>query len=104
MTSSNLHAFLEKIMNIKILSMGGTSAGVFGSSGADNDTLNTLKQSAVAFAKEYSKGSPDTDTLTRYAQDIEGYLQILQLTNTVSKDTADKLVDELQSLTADDLN
>lgn len=99
MTSSDVHLFLEKLMNIKILNMGGASASIFGSSGAENDTLNSLRKSAITFAVEYSKQSPDVNALLEYSQEIEGHLQVLKLTNTVSEDTADKLINELHALT-----
>jgi hypothetical protein len=99
MSSSAIDSFLKRIMSIEVLVMGGASAGIFGISSADNDTVNNLKKSAIAFAKEYSGKNESTKLLAQYSQDIEGYLQVLQLTNTISKNTAEKLTDELRALT-----
>jgi hypothetical protein len=100
MASSDIQSFLQKIMDIRVLSLGGASAGIFGISGADNETLNNLKKSTVAFVKEYSSKAPNKDVLMQSSQEIEGYLRVLQLTNTISKDTVDQRIEELGMLSA----
>lgn len=98
MASPNLNLFIARIMRIDVLRMGGASAGIIGSAGGDTDTVNNVKKTAIVFASEYSKSSPDQDELTRLSQEIIGFLQILQLTYTVSEDEVNGLMDELQML------
>src|SRR5690349_19921551 len=100
MPTLTIDSFLKKIMSIEVLRLGGVSPGVFGISGADNDTLNKLKKSTINYAKEYSRPNPNNNVLTQHSQEIEGYLQVLQLTNTISKETVELLINELQELTA----
>lgn len=78
--------------------MGGASAGIMGSSGTDNDIVNNLKKSAIAFAREYGKPTSNHDELTRLSQEITGYLRTLPLTYTLSEEEVEKLINELQML------
>lgn len=96
--STELGVFLEKVMRINVLKMGGASGGIAGSISGDHLTLQDLKKSAITFAKEYIKPEPDKDELLRLSEEINGYFRILQLTYTLSEKEADKLMDELQAL------
>jgi len=96
--SSDLKLFVERIMNIKVLRSGGASAGVFGYAGVDNEILNKLKSSSIAFATEYRQPNPDQTKLKQFSDDIYGYLQTLQLTSTLSAEEANKLIDCLTKL------
>lgn len=86
-------------MGINILRMGGASAGIFGSTGADNDVLHSLKKSSIAFAAEYKKPTADQVKLEQLSNEIHGYIQTLQLLTTLSEKEAHKLIDQLQELT-----
>jgi hypothetical protein len=101
-SNANLDSFLETIMHISVLRMGGASAGITGSSGGDSELVNNLKRSAIAFAREYRQPTSRQDELTRLAQEINGYLQTLQLTCTLSASEVDKLTDELQVLAGEE--
>ena len=96
--SSELELFIETVMSINVLRMGGASAGIIGSTGTDNVVLNNLKKSAAAFAREYSKPASDQHELMGLSQEIYGYLRTLQVTDTISEEEVDKLMDELQTL------
>jgi acyl-homoserine lactone acylase PvdQ len=97
--SLTLDLFLERIMNMNLLRMGGASAGIFGSSGADTDILNRLKNTTITFANEYRKPKEGHAKLVQLSKDIYGYFQTLQLTNTLSEKEANKLIDQLDKLT-----
>jgi hypothetical protein len=94
--ASNLNLFLERIMNINVLHMGGASAGIIGSASAVSDIVNNLKRSSVAFASEYSKSDSNNVELERLSDEIAGFLQTLQLMYVLSEGEANKLTDELQ--------
>lgn len=94
--SADFKLFLESIMSIHVLNMGGAGAGIFGISGADNDVLNSLKKGTSAFATEYRKPTVDHGKLQQLSSDIVGQLQILQLMHTISEEKADRLMDQLQ--------
>jgi hypothetical protein len=96
--SVELDSFIERIMHVNVLRMGGAAAGIMGAAGGDAVILNKLKRSAIAFAREYCKPTPSPDELTQVSQEMYGYLQTLQLTYTLSEKEADKLMDELQAL------
>jgi hypothetical protein len=98
MPSVSLEDFLEIIMHIDVLRMGGASAGIIGSTGTDDEVLANLKKSAIAFANEYRKPASRHDELHRLSQAIEGYLLTLQLTATLSAAECDELIDQLQTL------
>ena len=85
-------------MNIKVLRMGGASAGIIGASGTDDVVLNSLKKSSVGFAREYNKPTPSQDVLVGLSKEIYGYLRTLQVTYTISEEEVDGLMDELQAL------
>jgi hypothetical protein len=85
-------------MSINVLRMGGAFAGIIGSSGTDSIVLNNLKKGAVTFARAYSKPVPSRDELVGLSGEICGYLQTLQLTYALSKEEADRLMDQLQLL------
>lgn len=97
--SANLNLFIQKILNITVQRMGGASAGILGSSGADNDIVNNLKKTVIAYANEYTKTTPSRVELVSLSQYIYGYLQTLQLTYTLTATEADKLINDLQELT-----
>jgi len=78
--------------------MGGAFAGIMGVSGADNQILTKLKRTAVAYANEYSRPSPDKAELNKLSGDMYGCLQTLQLTYTLTEKEAMSLTDELQIL------
>lgn len=96
--SSQLHAFLEKIMAIQALNMGGAAAGIFGQSDAQQDVLRGLKHTTATFAAEYVKPAPSASLLDKLSKEIDGSLQTLYVTNVLSKDSADTLIDELHLL------
>jgi hypothetical protein len=93
-----LDVFVDKIMHIQVLRMGGAFTGIMGSSGADSDVLNSLKKSVMAFADEYSKPNSGHNDLTRLSQEIWGYTQTLQLTSTLSAKETNELIDDLEVL------
>lgn len=90
--------FVKQIMDIQVTRMGGASAGIFGQAGADVDITNNLKRTVIAFAKESQNTKPDKNALTQYSEEIEGQLQSLVLTNTLSQKEADELVNKLHTL------
>ena len=97
-SSADLKLLFKSIMATNVLRMGGASAGILGLLGADNDIVNNLKTSTVAFASEYRKPKPDRAVLEQLSYKIYGFLQTLQLTHTLSEEAARKLIDQLQSL------
>ena len=96
--SEKLALFIEKVMNINVLRMGGASAGIIGASGTDNMVLNSLKKSSAAFAREYSKPISNQHELVGLSRDIYGYLRTLQVTYTLSEVDVDGLMDQLKVL------
>ena len=86
-------------MHVNVLRMGGASAGIIGSAGADNDIIYNLRKSAIAFASEYNKTKSNHDELEQLSQEIGGYIQTLHVIGTLSEAEVDKLIDELQMLT-----
>lgn len=104
MTHINLASFLDKIMNIKVLRMGGLSAGVIGSSSTEDTVIYGLRVSATAFAREYVKPKPDTVALSKLSEEIEGGLRTLQLTNELSVEDVEELVIDLRTLAENKLD
>lgn len=100
-TPPKLKLFIDKILNISVQRMGGAFAGIMGVSGADNQILTKLKRTAVAYANEYTKSSPNKTELEKLSGEMYGYLQTLQLTYTLTENQADGLIDELQVLDSD---
>ena len=98
--STQLSLFVERIMNITVQRMGGAAAGILGASGADNDIVIKLKRAVITYGREYNQSLPNQTELMRLSQEIYGYLQMLQLTHTLSEDETGKLIDDLQSLDA----
>ncbi len=96
---TELDSFLERVMHINVLTMGGASEGIIGSSSTGGVIINNLKKTAIAFAHEYRKPASNHDELMRLEQEIAGYLQTLQLTYTLSESEADRLIQKLQILT-----
>jgi hypothetical protein len=78
--------------------MGGAFAGIMGVSGADTQILSKLKRTAIDYANEYTKPSPNKPQLDKLSSEIYGYLQTLQLTYTLTEDESNSLIDELQVL------
>ena len=66
--TTKLDIFVEKIMSINVMRMGGAFAGIVGSTGTDGDTANNLKESTINFAREYNKSTLNQDKLTRLSQ------------------------------------
>lgn len=95
---SDLGHFLENIMQVNVIDMGGAKASILGAPDANNDVVNTLKKNAIAFAEEYRKSKPDQTELMRNAEQVSGCLQTLQLTNTLSERTTTTLLDDLEKL------
>ena len=85
-------------MHITVLRMGGASAGILGSSGADGDIVNNLKRNCMAFANEYRKPVAKQVNLEGLADEIDGLLRTLQVTSTLSESETDKLLDQLHVL------
>jgi hypothetical protein len=98
--SHSIEDFLQKIMNINVMSMGGAMAGIIGSSGAGADVVYNLKRTSVEFAGEYRKAHSNQSKLNKFEQKIVGQLRTLQLTCTLSENTVNMLIDELQLLSA----
>jgi len=98
MAPADLQLFLARVMGMKVLRVGGASAGILGALGGESETLNSLKRTALEFAKEYTKPNPDHEALAKRVQDIEGYVRTLQLTNTISSDEVDSLLEQLHGL------
>ena len=98
MAPADLQLFLARVMGMKVLRVGGASAGILGALGGESETLNNLKRTALEFAKEYTGPKPDHASLGKLAQDIEGYMRTLQLTNTISSDEVDSLLEQLHVL------
>jgi hypothetical protein len=99
--STKLNLFMTSILSIKVQRMGGAFAGIMGASGADNDILNKLKRAAIAYAREYTKAASDKTTLSNLSEEMYGYFQTLQLTYTLTEEEANKLIDDLQVLSAE---
>lgn len=97
--STNIKSFLENIMHISDTTMGGATAGIIGSSGANSDSINNLKKSAIVFAQEYHKPGHNQAELLLAAEQVNGCLHTLQLTNILSESTSSQLMDELEKLT-----
>lgn len=95
---SDIDVFLQSIMKIKVTRMGGASPGIFGQVGTDGDLVNSLKRSAITFATEYRKPESNKDEVPRLSNEVEGYLRSLVLTNTLSENEVDELLDKLYSL------
>jgi hypothetical protein len=74
------------------------ATGVIGTSGTATDVLNGLKGSTVVFAREYSKAISDPETIERCSQEIEGYLQTLQVLDVMTPAEVEKLINQLQGL------
>lgn len=96
--NSKLQDFLAEIMQIKVMRMGGASAGILGAAGADEDVTNNLKRSAINFAREYESPGQDADRLKELAGQIEGFVKTLQITSTLSTREGDRLLDALAEL------
>jgi hypothetical protein len=94
----DLEQFLQRIINISVLRMGGAVAGIIGSVGADNEVLNSLKNTTIAFALEFKKPIPNKEELRQLANNIQGYLQTLELTNALSEEKTNSLIGELQKI------
>ncbi len=95
---SDIDLFLDQIMKIRVTRMGGASPGIFGQVGTDGDLVNSLKKSAIAFATEYRNPESNKDEVLRLSNEVEGYIRSLVLTNTLSENEVDKLLDKLYSL------
>ena len=90
--------FLERIMDIRVTTMGGATASIIGSPDPSESTVNILKRTAYEFARERSKASPDDDRLNTLADEISGLLQTLRVMPTLSEKTVAELHDELDAL------
>lgn len=102
--NNKLETFLDKIMNLNVLRLGGAAAGIMGSPGTDNMVLESLKRSALEFAGEYKKPGANKEVLVKLSNAIYGYIQTLQVIYTLSEVQANVLTDELQALMNEHLN
>jgi hypothetical protein len=93
---AELDVFLKSIMKINVVQMGGASAGILGVSGADGEVINNLKNTSLAFANECCKPTASSKDLDRLSNKIGGFLQTLQLINTLSNEHANELFDQLE--------
>jgi hypothetical protein len=101
MTLSNeLDDFVDSVMRINIMRMGGAFTGIVGASGTGSTVVYELRKSVMAFANEYHQPTPSHDQLERLSQEITGHLRILQLSYTLSEKEADKLIDQLVDIMA----
>jgi len=97
MTQPSLDAFLQSVANIKVLRMGGASAGMFGTSGVDHDMIHDLKTRAAQFAQAYNSGN--LAVAAKAAGHIEAQLRTLQVTNVLSEKESEKLITSPHLLT-----
>lgn len=96
--SSGLHAFLEAVMTVKSMTMGGASSGILGSSDPADVPIHDLKRAAVAFAEAYRDPAHDRVALNRLAADIEGHIQAIAAMGIIAGETSDQLIDQLRTL------
>ncbi len=95
-----LNAFVREIISINVTStgMGGASAGILGTAGPGDQSLDQLKRAAINFASEYGKNESDSSTLFECADEIEGYLQTLRVVSAVPDEKIEELLISLQNL------
>lgn len=91
-------------MRVNVTYMGGAAAGIMGLSDANNDIANELKKTSVNFAQEYQKKELNQTELVHLSEQIIGYLQTLQVANTLSESTAEKLIVEVERLVQSSIN
>ena len=100
--SNELKSFFDKIMQIKIYRLGGAFAGIMGSQGSDGDTLTSLKRSTIALTRLYHESNPRREETLLLSDKIEGYINALQLTNSISLAKANELIRDLHKLDQED--
>jgi hypothetical protein len=91
--SPKLDNLVEKIMRLN-----GQHTGIYGGDSSARDVLISLRQCVVAFANERNKLAVDHARLLLLSQEIEGYIQTLQVLNTLTMAEAEKLIDDLRTL------
>ncbi len=99
---SDLDMFLEKVMHISVLRMGGAAAGIIGSSGADVGIVNSLKKTTLDFANECRKPTPNQAELQRLSNEVGGFLHTLGVLSILSAEETTNLIQQLQKLTDTD--
>ncbi len=85
-------------MHIRVLRMNGAGAGIIGSSGVEFGVVQELQKSAVQFATEYRKSSPDQTTLQGAAAQLSGALRTLGILGTLSDQETNELMQQLYKL------
>lgn len=93
-----VHDFIERIMQVRVLRMGGSASGILGVAGPEDRTVYELKRSAVALGRLLQTNRHSVEEVQNLATDIEGHIKTLQLTSTISMKLGDSLVDQLQSI------
>ena len=100
MSSSSLDSFIERVMRIRVLRMNGAGAGIIGSSSVEFGVVQELQKSALQFATEYRKPSPDQATLRETTAQLSGVLQMLGVLSILSEQETNELVQQLHELFA----
>ena len=98
MSAENISAFVSNIMSIRASgSMGGASAGIFGTTGMGDPAVRQLKSAGMAFVSAYREGT-DSEVILRLGKEVEGHLQTLQAISIITSDKCDQLTSELHDL------
>ena len=79
--------------------MGGAMAGIIGTSSANAPVVYELKHAALDYAKQYQTPTADIEQLRPLQDKIIGLLNTLELSSTISHESAQKIIDELLALT-----
>ena len=97
-----LRKFVDRVMGVSngFIGFGNASAGILGATPANDDAVNNLRKSTLAFAAEYSKHNPDREKLVSLSEQVEGSLDAVKLFYGLSDNTLDELLTELESLMA----
>lgn len=108
--ATSIHTFTEELMgiipaNLEVNPYSGTfrlptvgSRGVPGTGTASTDIIQGLQKMAVQFAEAYQKPETDFETANKIAQSIEGSLMMEETLSIISKQKADRLLEQLQDL------
>ncbi len=86
-------------MHIRVLRMNGAGAGIMGSSGVEFDVVQNLQKSALQFATEYRKSSPNQAILREATARLSGALQTLGVLSILSEQETNDLMQQLHRLT-----
>lgn len=85
-------------MHIRVLRMNGAGAGIVGSSGIEFGVVQNLQKSALQFATEYRKSSPNQAILRESKAQLGGALQTLNVLSILSEQETNKLLQQLHDL------